>query len=221
MKRAKDTTPRGGNASGITPPRFNQLENLKCAIRRTEAALEAIALRERAFVASPNRPGTGIRAPLMPISPQRIHELMERKIYLQTKLRELLQELTLRFPSEVPQTHQFASRVQPKASPSASAASEMVAAASAKPAKTALVLGKYRSEVKRQIVIQLARNPKATDLDICRGLDADGSVEIPAGWQAKPGDRLYADAYMNPSGRTKIQVMISKIRKDLRNGALL
>jgi hypothetical protein len=57
------------------------------------------------------------------------------------------------------------------------------------------LLSKYRSAVKRAILIQLTQNPRATDSEICRGLDADGSVELPEGWRVRPQDRLFFDAY--------------------------
>lgn len=40
-------------------------------------------------------------------------------------------------------------------------------------------LSKYRSPLKRGILMQLTLNSRATDHDICRGLDADGGVELP------------------------------------------
>ena len=50
-----------------------------------------------------------------------------------------------------------------------------------KPAGTASqpLLLKYRSPVKRGILTELIRYRRAKDLEICRGLDADGAVELP------------------------------------------
>jgi hypothetical protein len=45
------------------------------------------------------------------------------------------------------------------------------------------LLTKYRSEVKRGILMQLTQNPKATDHEVCRGLDADGAVELRDDWK--------------------------------------
>jgi hypothetical protein len=83
------------------------------------------------------------------------------------------------------------------------------------------LLSKYRSELKRGILIQLTQNPGATDLEVCRGLDADASVELPEGWKVKAGDRLFAEAYRDPKIRHKIEIAISRIRTDLRNQGLL
>jgi hypothetical protein len=74
----------------------------------------------------------------------------------------------------------------------------------------------YRSKLKRLIAIQLGQNPGATDLEICRALDADGGLELPMGWKSNSQNRLFADAYLDAGRRNKIQVAISKIRRDLR-----
>ncbi len=83
------------------------------------------------------------------------------------------------------------------------------------------LLLKYRSEVKRAILIQLAQNPRATDLEICRGLDADGSLEMPQGWRGKSTDRGFFDAYSDSSRRHNVEAAISKVRRDLRKQGLL
>jgi hypothetical protein len=74
----------------------------------------------------------------------------------------------------------------------------------------------YRSEIKRAILIELTRQPRATDAEICRGLDADGAAELPADWKNKPGDRGFFDAYSDTRTRHKVEVAISKVRQDLR-----
>jgi hypothetical protein len=82
-------------------------------------------------------------------------------------------------------------------------------------------LSQYRSGVKRGILMQLTLNPRATDHDICRGLDADGGIELPATWKTNREDRLFAKAYMDPRRRRKVEVTISKVRTDLRRRGLL
>jgi hypothetical protein len=74
----------------------------------------------------------------------------------------------------------------------------------------------YRSEVKRFIAFQLSQNPAATDLEICRALDADGGLDLPQGWKNTPQDRLFVDAYSDDERRNKVEVAISKVRRDLR-----
>jgi hypothetical protein len=83
------------------------------------------------------------------------------------------------------------------------------------------LMSKYRSALKRAILVQISQTPRATDLEICRGLDADGAVELPSTWRVRAGDRLFAGAYSNPSTRRKVEIAISKIRADLRNKGLL
>jgi len=82
-------------------------------------------------------------------------------------------------------------------------------------------MSEYRSELKRGILMQLIKKPNATDLEISRGLDADGTVELPASWKIHPGDRLFAEAYSNPATRRKVEIAISKVRVDLRKRGLL
>jgi hypothetical protein len=83
------------------------------------------------------------------------------------------------------------------------------------------LLSKYRSELKRGILIQLTRNPRATDNEICSGLDADGSVELPASWRVNRGGRSFTTAYLDARLRRRIEIAISKIRADLRKQGLL
>jgi hypothetical protein len=83
------------------------------------------------------------------------------------------------------------------------------------------LMSKYRSALKRAILVQISQTPSATDLEICRGLDADGAVELPSTWRVRPGDRLFAGAYSNPGTRRRVEIAISKIRGDLRNKGLL
>jgi hypothetical protein len=82
-------------------------------------------------------------------------------------------------------------------------------------------MSEYRSELKRGILMQLIKKPNATDLEISRGLDADGAVELPALWKIRSEDRLFAAAYSNPATRRKVEIAISKVRVDLRKRGLL
>jgi hypothetical protein len=100
-------------------------------------------------------------------------------------------------------------------------APEIVPISTIKGAVTGALLSRYRSEIKRAILTQLALNPKATDGEICRGLDADGSVELPSRWKSKVSDRGFFDAYSDTVRRHKVEVTISKVRKDLRRQGLL
>ena len=80
---------------------------------------------------------------------------------------------------------------------------------------------KYRSGLKRAILGVLTRNPDATDAEVCRVLDADGGEELPARWRGRKEDRLFFQAYANPTTKRKVEIAISKIRRDLRDRGLL
>jgi hypothetical protein len=82
--------------------------------------------------------------------------------------------------------------------------------------KSGALMSEYRSELKRGILMQLIRRPDATDLEICRGLDGDGAVELPSSWRVRPGNRLFAEAYLSAKTRHKVEIAISKVRADLR-----
>jgi hypothetical protein len=56
----------------------------------------------------------------------------------------------------------------------------------------------YRSELKRAVSLILVIIPTATDLDICRRLDADGNVELPRPLTNARRDRLFVSAYKDP-----------------------
>jgi hypothetical protein len=79
----------------------------------------------------------------------------------------------------------------------------------------------YRSELKRAILIQITKNPKASDLEICRGMDADGAAELPPAWKFKGTNRLFVAAYMDPTVRHKIEIAISRVRSDLRKHGVI
>ena len=83
------------------------------------------------------------------------------------------------------------------------------------------VLLKYNSELKRAILMQLLANRTASDIDVCRGLDAAGTVELPTNWRVRPGDRLFSAAYKNPKIKRKMEIIISKVRTDLRGIGLV
>lgn len=87
--------------------------------------------------------------------------------------------------------------------------------------KSSALLSNYRSELKRAILVQITRNPCATDLEVCRGLDADGAVELPSSWKVRATDRLFVGAYSSLGQRRKVEVAISKVRADLRKNGLL
>lgn len=79
---------------------------------------------------------------------------------------------------------------------------------------------KYRSEMKRAILIQLTQDPDATDHQICRRLDEYGAAELPAKWRRTPQDRSFEDAYRDETRRHKIENAISKVRTDMRRAGL-
>ena len=83
------------------------------------------------------------------------------------------------------------------------------------------LLSSYRSAIKRAILIQLTIKPSASDLEVCRGMDADGSIDLPTAWQAEKRDRSFVAAYSNPLSRRRVEVAISKVRTDLRKRGLL
>jgi hypothetical protein len=80
---------------------------------------------------------------------------------------------------------------------------------------------KYRSGIKRAILGALTRTPTATDAEVCRSLDADGGEELPGGWRSRKEDRSFFVAYTNSRTKRKIEIAISKIRRDLRERGLL
>jgi hypothetical protein len=80
---------------------------------------------------------------------------------------------------------------------------------------------KYRSVLKRSILVALTRDPHASDLEICGWLDEEGAGELPANWASASNDRSFETAYKDPRQRPKIHVTISKIRGDMRKNGLL
>ena len=80
---------------------------------------------------------------------------------------------------------------------------------------------KYHSGVKRAILLELTKNPDASDREICRALDAEGPVELPKPWKSKPEDRSFFDAYADAGRRHKVEARISRVRADMRKSRLL
>jgi hypothetical protein len=80
---------------------------------------------------------------------------------------------------------------------------------------------KYRSGIKRAILGALTKNPTATDAEVCRSLDADGGENLPLGWKIRKEDRSFFAAYATLPTKRKIEIAISKIRRDLRDRGLL
>jgi hypothetical protein len=78
----------------------------------------------------------------------------------------------------------------------------------------------YRSDLKRAIAVQLIRNSKASDLEICRGLDAEGAIEVPEDWSVGK-NRMFEAVYKNPKLRPRVESVISKVRADLRRQGLI
>ena len=79
----------------------------------------------------------------------------------------------------------------------------------------------FRSEVRRAISLELTKEPGASDLEICRGLDNDGGFELPEGWQDKSGNREFVAAYLNSLHKHKIEKTISSVRTAMREKGLL
>jgi hypothetical protein len=65
------------------------------------------------------------------------------------------------------------------------------------------------------ILVQLTRNFQASDLEVCRGLDEEGAVELPADWSVGR-NRSYEVAYKDRALRPRIEAMISKVRAHMR-----
>lgn len=108
--------------------------------------------------------------------------------------------------------------VAQKPSPVSPESHEHNQAAWAPRAKYVSKLG-YRSTLKRAIALIFINNPKASDLEVCRGLDADGAVELPKTWSIER-NRRFDIAYKNSVVRRRIEIAISKVRTDLRGRGL-
>jgi len=80
---------------------------------------------------------------------------------------------------------------------------------------------RYRSPLKRAILMQFLTNPTASDVDICHGLDDDENINLPDDWKIRAEDRLFSQAYKYHKTKRRMQIAFSKIRVDLREKALL
>jgi hypothetical protein len=78
----------------------------------------------------------------------------------------------------------------------------------------------YRSDLKRAILVQLTKRRSATDLEICRGLDADGAVELPSKSRESLRSRSFEAAYKDSKLRHPLESAISKVRKDVQDNGL-
>lgn len=78
----------------------------------------------------------------------------------------------------------------------------------------------YASGLKRAIALLLSISPDASDLQICRSLDEDGAIELPTSWTTG-ANRLFEIAYKDPNHRRKVEIMISKVRTQMREKGLL
>ena len=87
--------------------------------------------------------------------------------------------------------------------------------------KTQSISLNYRSELKRAVALLLIKDPNVSDLNICRGLDADGAVELPQSLTGGGQRRLFIAAYKDPRHRHRLEVTFSRVRKDMRNKGLL
>jgi hypothetical protein len=79
----------------------------------------------------------------------------------------------------------------------------------------------YRSELKRAVALLLIKDPNVSDLNISRGLDADGAVELPQSLTGDGQRRLFIAAYKDPRYRHRLEVTFSRVRKDMRDRGLL
>jgi hypothetical protein len=78
------------------------------------------------------------------------------------------------------------------------------------------LLLKFKSPIKRAILLALSQKPTATDLEICRMIDDDGSAELPKDWQTGAGGRSFEDAYRNASVKHRVENTITKVRRELK-----
>jgi hypothetical protein len=78
----------------------------------------------------------------------------------------------------------------------------------------------YVSPIKRAIALALTIDPDLSDLKICRRFDEDGGVDLPKHWQTDE-NRSFEHAYKDSKHRRKIEVLISRVRTDMRKKGLL
>jgi hypothetical protein len=63
--------------------------------------------------------------------------------------------------------------------------------------------------------LRLTQEPETNGLELCRWIDEEGAADLPDQWKTKPNDRSFESAYMSTAHRSKIQVVISKVRADM------
>ena len=100
------------------------------------------------------------------------------------------------------------------------AASALAGAQKLPKAPSGNLMPSYRSKLKQGIWMQLAQNPRATNSQIVRGLDADGTAELPATWESDGNERSFWQAFTGIH-KDKVEKEISRVRTDLRKRRLL
>jgi hypothetical protein len=80
---------------------------------------------------------------------------------------------------------------------------------------------KFRSDLNKAILAQLINNPEATDLEICRCVDADDAPKLPPSLKKSDQERSLEDAYKDPHRRARVHDVISKVRRRMRKKGLL
>lgn len=77
----------------------------------------------------------------------------------------------------------------------------------------------YVSPIKRAIAWALTIDPGLSDLKICRRFDEDGGVDLPEHWKTDE-NRSFERAYKDSRHRRKIEILISRVRTDMRKKGL-
>lgn len=77
---------------------------------------------------------------------------------------------------------------------------------------------RYRSALKRAILLGLIQKPHSSDRTLCDWLDEQG-CDLPPGL-TRTKDRTFASAYLDPDRKPNIESMISKVRKDIRKAGI-
>jgi hypothetical protein len=80
---------------------------------------------------------------------------------------------------------------------------------------------KYSSATKRAVLIALTKEPRSSDLQVWRSVDADGAVGLPKSWATAENDRSFERAYRNKAIRTKMEKTTTKVRADLRRNGFM
>jgi hypothetical protein len=93
-----------------------------------------------------------------------------------------------------------------------------------KPGKSKQRPLQYRSELKQAILMVLSQHPDADNLQVCRYLDDEGRVEVPAKWRTGGDQRNPFRSFelvLQGPDRHKIEAAITKVRNDMRKCGLL